>query len=93
MAIYKVIQYKNPVKNEDGMWAVERLEDNGICVTINSEDDLKDACKSLKKEKIISTSDLRRLSISDIDKDIIEIKEKKGMKPICRLEIQRWMEI
>lgn len=93
MAIYKAIEYRNPIKNEDDMWAIERLEDNGVCVTINSENDLKDVCKSLKKEKILSTSDLRRLFISDINKDIIEVKEKKGMKPICRLEIQKWMEI
>jgi len=86
---FEAFSYIGPFQNDDGMWTAEALGKLGVHVDIDTEaDSVKDICTVLKKEKIIPSADMRRVNAT-IGTDIIEVHEKKGMKPLCRLVIKR----
>ena len=86
---YRVVHYTAVTQNDGGDWVVL---DNKLGNTIDLSDKStpKDICKFLKSETILDSVDLRKVFISDLNSDIIEVKEKKGMKPICRLRRERF---
>ena len=58
---------------------------------IDVGDDPRDLCKRLKAMNYLDTCDMRKVSVSDMSKDIVEVRSKKSLKPFCRLEIARWI--
>ena len=92
MAYYEVIELLEVAEVEptpyNGKWAIKQMHPTASFVEVG--DDPKDLCKRLKGMKYLKTSDMRKLTVSSMDKDIIDILEKKEMKPICRLQIARW---
>lgn len=93
MAMYQVVEVRDvlEIKNHpnSSQWAIIDLNRTDTFVEVS--DDAKDLCKRLKDLKFIDTCDLRKVSVSSLDKDLIEIRNKKSLKPLCRLEIARWI--
>lgn len=91
MLRYQVIDYKEVVQNDEGQWAVTQTESKDIFVEIEDNAEPREVCKTLKAEGVINTSDMRKIQMTDLGSDIVEIKEKKTGCPICRLEKRRFI--
>lgn len=83
---FNVYNYTSVSKNEEtGLFSINKMNKWGS-VYIEDDSDAKSICKKLKDCKVLDTYDMRKISVSDITSDIIEIKSKKDLKPIMRLE-------
>ena len=83
---FNVYNYTLVSKNEEtGLFSINKMNKWGS-VYIEDDSDAKSICKKLKDCKVLDTYDMRKISVSDITSDIIEIKSKKDLKPIMRLE-------
>lgn len=86
MLKFNVYNYTAVSQNpETGAFSIGSVSKWGS-VYIEDNSDAKAICKKLKDCKVIDTYDMRKIAVSDISKDIIEIKSKKDSKPIMRLE-------
>lgn len=87
---YQVIDYTSVGTNSEGQYYVQDKVETDL--TFNMPEDgtdksnSKDICSFLYTNGLLSTDDLRRLDVSDVNSDVIEIKEKKTGFPLCRLE-------
>ena len=82
---YKVFRFENLSQNADGLWA-GHLTNTLLILKVEGELDANDLCSKLQKEKIIPYSTTRKVTVSDLSKDIILIYKKDNGMPICRLE-------
>lgn len=82
---FQVVKYIEVVQNADGMWVINKMEPQDLYLETEDVDSLtvKEVCSFLKDHGIVS--DLRKVS-AVIGRDLIEVSEKKTMKPICRLQ-------
>lgn len=86
MARYRVFKYKNVRSTKQG-WIIGELVRTDTVLDIDSKTTGTDLCKELKELKFVpSTSTLRTIQFSDLDSELIEVKQKKDLKPLCRLE-------
>lgn len=85
MAKYQLVEYTDVIDNEDGSFAINEVEKKEFFVEIDDSTSVKDVCKELKDYGILPSVDMRKITVSDIDSDIIEFRLKKEKKPICRL--------
>ena len=85
MAKYQIVEYTEIVENEDGSFGVIETSKLDKFIYTAEETTLKDICKELKEVGILPSIDMRKITVSDIDSDVIEFKLKKEKKPICRL--------
>ena len=81
---YSLINYFDVWGNSIDGWEV-----NNKCVEFNDlhiTDDAthKDILSYLKSINFLTTDDIRKLTVEDSG-DVIEIFERKGMKPLCAL--------
>lgn len=81
---YALINYFDVWGNEKDGWDI-----NDCCVEFDDlqiADDAtpKDICEYLRKIGFLTSSDMRRLTVEDMG-EMIEIYEKKTMKPLCSL--------
>lgn len=83
---YQVINYVDVQQVSGDLWCVNQVAKTDLVVLIKDNTEAKDICKDLKREGILESANMRTLKISDLSKDIVEIKEKKSGKPLCRLE-------
>ena len=81
---YKVIVYDKVKQNEQGLWVIVESHKTFDILDIEDIEDTKAILKQLKAVKIINTIDLRKVVVEGTSYK--EIKEKKGKKPICRIE-------
>lgn len=90
MGIYqvcKVVSFEESENPKYGKYVIKDLQKVDSFVYISSKSTQKSVLKDLKALKAIKSSDSRTVSISDITKDIIEVKSKKTQEPLCRLDI------
>ena len=86
MRKFKVYTYNVGSQTEKGSWIITDKKDTGIrCTSKKQEITAKDVCKFLKDEGILESADQRKIN-AVIGMDLIEVREKKTSKPICRLE-------
>ena len=88
---YKLIHYFDVWGNAKEGWEI-----NNQCYVGNSpmgdtfylSDDLtkKEILEYLVKIQFLNTSDMRKLYVDEFSSDMIEIYERKGMKPLCRFD-------
>ena len=84
---YRLVNYFDVWGNEADGWEI-----NNLCVefddlTISDDATDKEILEYLKMIRFLNTSDMRKLYVdSSMYDGVIEIFERKGMKPICRLE-------
>lgn len=81
---YMLLNYFDVWDTEDG-WEVNNqcVEFNDLHITDDATE--KEICEYLKQIGFLNTSDMRRLYVEDTSAGI-EIFERKGMKPLCRLQ-------
>ena len=84
---YLVTEYDD-VEKVDGYWVVGStipyLEKK---IEISPDMNPSQICKQLKLKGYIKNFDLRKkVIVSDLTKDLIELKQKSDNRPICRLE-------
>lgn len=82
---YQVIEYTGIDKSQDGNWVITEINKSDYTMFISEETAPRDICQFLKKEGILDSADMKKLLVTDLDRDIIEVKFKKEKKPICRL--------
>ena len=87
MSLYQVIEVSEVFQNSDDKWVIGSLNKTDVFIHVV---DSKTTCMKLKDKGFIDTCDMRKISISSTDKDIIEVREKRTSKPLCRLEIAKW---
>lgn len=90
MSTYNVYTFDNVVENKDGSWGAKALTQTDVTVNIDTDTQVKDLCKQLKAENIIPSYDMRKLTVTDLNSDIVEIKQKKDGFPLCRLVKKRF---
>ena len=83
---YRVVKYNGVNKNEVGQYYVESLEETNIFIDAEKFTTSKAIVLELHDKEVLSIKDMRKLVVTDLDSSIIEIIERKGMKPICRLQ-------
>jgi len=84
MTQYKVTVYDEVEQNEQGLWVVLKSHRTFDILDIEDIEDTKEVLKQLKAVKLVKTIDLRKILV--VGESYKEIKEKKGRKPICRLD-------
>lgn len=84
--IHRVVKYNGVNKNEAGQYYVESLEETNIFIDTEKFATPKAIVLELHDKGVLSIKDMRKLVVTDPDSSIIEIIERKGMKPICRLQ-------
>ena len=93
MSLYQLVEIQKVSENKEAQyssnWVIEKMHRTDVFVDVGS--DPKELCKKLKDLKYIDSADMRKVSVSSMDKDIIDIRSKKTFKPLCRLEIARWI--
>lgn len=93
MRLYQVIKVTDVQKvgptSYNSQWAISNSVKTDTFIEV--EDDPKEVCKRLKELKFIDSADLRKVAISDLSKDLIEVRTKKDLKPLCRLESAKWI--
>lgn len=90
MGLYVVVEYKDVVESDTpqyGKWAVDGLHRTDTFIHIDSSITPKQLCEKLKSEKFIDSADMRKVGVTDLDKDVIEVRNKRSFKPLCRLEM------
>ena len=90
MSRYRLIEYKDVQENEDGSWAIGEAFKSDIHMNIEEDTPVKDICKELKDLGVLPSIDMRKISVSDTTKSIIEFRHKKSREPICRLEVNNY---
>lgn len=84
MTLYDILKYNEVVKNGE-LWAVTSLEPRGYIV-VDCKIKPSEVCKELKSMGLLPSYDLnRKIKMSDIDSDIVEIAQRIDNKPILRL--------
>lgn len=91
MSRYQLVEYVDVVENEDGTFGITEVAETDFFIEIDSKTVLKDVCKELKNQGVLPSVDMRKISVSDLDSDIIEFKLKKEKKPICRLVKRKYI--
>lgn len=90
---YLIIEVQEVSQNKkaeySNQWVIEKLHPTDKFIEIGS--DPKQLCKNLKDLGFIETSDMRKVSVSSMESDLIEIRGKKNLKPLLRLESARWI--
>lgn len=93
MSLYQVIEIievqENPNAQYSSKWAITKMHKTETFIEVSS--DPKVLCKKLKELKFIDSCDMRKVSVSSTDKDLIEVRNKKDLKPLCRLEVAKWI--
>lgn len=94
MKYYEITEIADVLENEEApqyssKWVITSMHKTGNFIDIG--DDPKELCKKLKELGYIDSCDMRKVSVSSMDKDLIEVRSKKTFKPLCRLEIARWL--
>lgn len=94
MYLYRVVEITSVSENNDAhyssKWVINEMHKTDQFIDIG--DDPKVLCKKLKDLKYIDSADMRKVSVSSMTKDLIEVRNKKDLKPLCRLEIARWIQ-
>lgn len=85
MLRYRPVLYID-VWNNNGTWAVNQTKTSDKVVYVQETTTASELLHQLKEFQYIESCDKRKLKVSDLNSDIIEIAEKKGGKPLCRLE-------
>lgn len=92
MAVYLITEVKKVSENKEAKysskWVIEETHTTDVFIDIGK--DPKELCKKLKDLGFIDSADMRKVSVSSMDKDIIEVRSKKSLKPLCRLDVARW---
>lgn len=92
---YQVIEILDVTYDKEAQysskWVINETHKTDVFIDVGK--DPKDLCKSLVRMEFLYSSDMRKISVSSIDKDIIDIRDKKTLKPLCRLEKARWMHL
>lgn len=89
MQKFKVIPFTKCYKNDIGFWSIQ---ESGpalqllVDADLTTKDGLMLLAHMLKNEGASYTANIRKLSFTDVTSDIIEVKNKEDLKPICRLE-------
>lgn len=89
MAVYLVVEYNNVKRLDDncnGTWYIGEANKTDSFINITEDMTSREVCQSLKEGGFLPSADMRKFSVSDLDKDIIEITTKQKKKPLCRLE-------
>ena len=83
---YELINYIDVWGNETDGWEIndQCVEFKDLVITDDATD--KDILNYLVDIGFLTTSDMRKLVVENHSREMIEIFEKKGMKPICRLQ-------
>lgn len=93
MSLYQVINISKVIENKTAQfsspWVISQMDRTDVFIDIGN--DPKELCNRLKELGFLESADMRKVSVSSMDKDLIEVRGKKSFKPICRLEIARWM--
>ena len=89
---YNVTAYKDVELNQTGWWVVGETFITSLIAECDFENpgSVKALCHTLKDNKIISTANIRNISFTDTSSDIIEVRLKKDLMPMCRLERRRF---
>ena len=85
---FQVVTYNKVEQNVYGHWYVDAMHKEDIIFEFTKKTTEKDICKFLKEHKFLKTADMRRIEVS-IGQSLIEVKEKKNSKPLCRLVLVR----
>lgn len=85
MLSYRIILYED-VWDNDGAWAVETTKTSDKVMYVDNTTTEGDILKQLKTFKYLESCDRRKVSTTELGKDIIEIRQKKDKKPLCRLQ-------
>ena len=86
---YNVIAYNNVELNQTGWWAVGEtkvVSQIAANTDLTTKDGLMSLAHMLKDEGASYTANIRKLSFTDVTSDIVEVRNKEDLKPICRLE-------
>ncbi len=81
---YVLHVYEGVEQNEYGHWYANKLAKTDKYFVLKNDATPKDICSLLKADKVIDTADMRKVEAIQ-GESMIEIREKKGLKPICRL--------
>lgn len=86
---YRLLDYEVWGNARDG-WDINGCQDTGKCIIIETTHTKKDILKSLKDQGYLSDAcSLRNIVLDNSTyENAIEIYEKKGMKPLGRLELK-----
>ena len=84
---YRAIRYTQVEQNEQGYWIIISSEQTNVYYEVYDVQTLteKEVLSFLKNEKVIDTADMRKVNAT-LGVDLIEVHEKKSLKPLCRLQ-------
>ena len=85
MTLYRPVLYVD-VWNNNGVWAVNQTKASDKIMFIAELTTPSEILHQLKDFQYIDSCDKRKINVSELGRDIIEIREKKTRKPLCRLE-------
>ena len=92
MAIYQVVRVEKVCRIENASyssnWIIEKMKDSDVFIEVG--DSPKELCKVLKEKGFINSADMRKIGVSDMSRDIIDVRVKKSLEPLCRLQIAKW---
>lgn len=84
---YRVTKYIEAEQNDQGYWIIKKSELTDVFFETYDAKTLteKEVLQFLKAEKVIDSADQRKVSAT-LGIDLIEVHEKKSLKPLCRLQ-------
>ena len=81
---YMLYTYEGVQQNDNGHWYADKLAKTERYFVFKDDATPKDICSLLKADKVIDSADMRKVEALQGD-TMIEVREKKGLKPLCRL--------
>lgn len=94
MSLYQVIEINKVIENKGAKfsspWVISQMKRTDTFIDVGN--DPKELCNRLRDLGFLESADMRKVSVSSMNKDLIEVRGKKSFRPICRLEIARWMK-
>lgn len=81
---YSVTVYHDKAKNAEGQWYIKDMEVADVFYEADKLE-VKPICQFLKRHGWIESADMRKVDAL-IGLDHIEVFEKKGNVPLCRLD-------
>jgi len=85
MLRYRPVLYMD-VWDNNGSWAVNQTKTSDKIVYVQETTTPSELLHQLKEFEYIESCDKRKINVTELGRDIIEIREKKSRKPLCRLE-------
>ena len=83
--LYQVVTFTDVQKNSEDQWYITEMKHGPLVAELSDKPTAKEACTVLKGLEVLDNANMRKLTAT-INEDIIDVFEKKGMKPLCRLE-------